>query len=228
MRRTAARDRMTRHHDFDVRRGDALDGPRIGVAIGGKHQAGSDQIEYVSQLRQVGGDQRVGRRDRRVRNADVVRGEAEQGVLDIVAGQNDDRTLGGKLAADQRFPDASHAVERLGIGEAAPTASSFALREQDPIRRARRPIFEPFRQLLRIAGERFRRSQPNRAVGPAIGHHSRTAEANRANGWRVQSLIGHRLGHGGLPSAHRLTSGQPPSDSGRNACSPGIDEISLK
>ena len=227
MRRTAARDRMTRHHDFDVRRGDALDGPRIGVAIGGKHQAGSDQIEYVSQLRQVGGDQRVGRRDRRVRNADVVRGEAEQGVLDIVAGQDDDRMLGGKLAADQRFPDASHAVERLGIGEAAPT-SPLALREQDPIRSVHRPVFEPFRQLLRAASQSFCRSQIDRAVRPAIGHDSRTAEANRANGWRVQSLIGHRLGHGGLPSAHRLTSGQPPSDSGRNACSPGIDEISLK
>src|SRR6266498_401350 len=56
----------------------------------------------------------------------------------------------------------------------------------------------------------------------------RAAEANRAQGCRLQSQIGHRLGHGGVPLAHRLTSEQPPSDRGRNACSPGIEEISLK
>ena len=87
-RRRPVRQRIARDDDFDVGRHDRLDGARILRAIAGEHEPGRQQVDDVAQLAEVGRDQRIGRRDRRIGNADIVRRKPEQRMLEIVAGQD--------------------------------------------------------------------------------------------------------------------------------------------
>ena len=79
-----------------------------GVAVGREDQAGREQVDDVAQLAEVARDQRIGRRDRRVGDADIDGGEAEQRVLEVVAGEDRDRPLGREVAREQRRADAAH------------------------------------------------------------------------------------------------------------------------
>ena len=99
------------------------------------------------------------------------RGEPEQRVLDVVAGQDRDRPLGRKLAlraAPARC--ARTCAQRLRVAERAPGAVGVALGEEDAVGRGLRPMFQPLRQLVRIGLERVRRAQMDRAVGLAVEH----------------------------------------------------------
>ena len=65
----------------------------------------------------------------------------QQRVVEIVARQNRDRPLGGKAAIEEGLTDASHGVERLGIGELAPVAILAFTRRQERARgRDARPV----------------------------------------------------------------------------------------
>ena len=76
----------------------------------------------VAQLAEVLRDQRVGGRDRGIGHADVLGGEREQRVLEVVAREDRERALGRKAALEQRLADAAHALERLGVGQPPPGA----------------------------------------------------------------------------------------------------------
>jgi hypothetical protein len=75
-------------------------------------------------------------------------------MLDVVAGQDRDRPLGRKLALQQRRADAADLLQGLGIGQLAPASGGVALRQEDPLRRGRGPVFEPLGQLRRVGRER--------------------------------------------------------------------------
>ncbi len=92
------RRRIARHHHLDVGRHRLFDGAREGRAIGREDEAGREQCEYVFELPEVAGDQRIGRRDRRVGDADIHRSEPEQRVLEVVAGEDHDGALGREIA----------------------------------------------------------------------------------------------------------------------------------
>ncbi len=68
-------------------------------------------------------DKRIGDRNRRIGNADMHGGEAEQRVLDVVAGQDRDRPLGREIALEQRRRDRAHRRQRLRIAQRAPAAT---------------------------------------------------------------------------------------------------------
>ncbi len=79
--------RIARHHGFD----------RFAKRRAGrnKNQPRRQDLENQPQLAEIEGNQRIGRRDRRERNARVHGAESERGMLQIVAGKNRDGPFGG-------------------------------------------------------------------------------------------------------------------------------------
>ena len=106
--------------DLDVARHRGLDGAGERLAVGGEHEARRQDFDDRFQLAEVARHQRVGHRDRRVGNAGHHRGEAEQRVLEVVAGQDRDRPLGRQRPLQQRLRDGAHLRQRLRVGERAP------------------------------------------------------------------------------------------------------------
>ena len=83
------------------------------IPLRSENQPRRQQLEDRAQLAEIGGEQRIRRRHRRVRNADVHRAEMQQRVLDVVAREHDERPLRGQLLLQQVLPDAPRALERL-------------------------------------------------------------------------------------------------------------------
>ena len=110
-RRLAVRRRIAGHHQFDVVRHRRRDGARERPAVIGEHHAGRQQVDDGAQFAEVARQQRIGRRDRRIGNADAHRRQRQQRVLDVVAGNDGDRPLGEsprrKSAAPMRLICAS-------------------------------------------------------------------------------------------------------------------------
>ena len=98
-------------------RDDRRDRARI-LCVGGEDEPGGEQIDDVAQLAEIGRDQRIGRRDRRIGDADVIRRQAQQRVFEIVAREDNDRTFGRETARQQRGADAADFLQRLRIGDA--------------------------------------------------------------------------------------------------------------
>ncbi len=170
--------RVARHHDLDIGRHRGLD--RLGehVAVAGKHQARRQQFDDRTQLAEIARHQRIGRRDRRVGNAGIERAERDERVLDVVAGENDERPLGGEIARQQRLADAAGKFQRLLVGDGAPVAVIVALGEEDLARRFRGPELQPFGELVRdrcraaaasaTGSSRRRGTQPSTSCGPSV------------------------------------------------------------
>ena len=57
------------------------------------------------------------------------RRQAEERVLDVVAGEDHDRPLGREIAREQRGADAPDPFEGLAVGDRAPAAGGVALRQ---------------------------------------------------------------------------------------------------
>ena len=152
-----------RHH--------GLDGPLEGLAVGSEHKTRRQKVEDVAQLAVVLGDEGVGGRDRHVGDADVHGGKADEGVLDVVAGQDGDRPLRREPAGEQRLADAPRLVQRRGVGEIAPAARRIALGEQHPVGRLCGPVFQPLGQPGWIGPQRVGRAEQERAVGALLHHH---------------------------------------------------------
>ena len=68
----------------------------------GEDQPRLHGLEDLRERRVLAREQRVGRRDRRVRHAAIHRRQRQQAVLDAVAGQDDDRAIRGQAALDER------------------------------------------------------------------------------------------------------------------------------
>ena len=135
-------------------------------------------VEDALQLAVVLGDQRIGRRDRRVGDAGDHRAEAEERVLDAVAGEDRDRPLHREAAVDDPLRDAAGDVARLGVGHPAPGAA-LPLGEEHSGRRGPRPMVEPVGHRFRIGSERVGRPHDHRAVGAALDGHVRRTEGQR-------------------------------------------------
>ncbi len=158
----AVRRRVAGDDEFDAVRHRRIDGAREQLSVGGKHQPGREQVDDRTQLAEIARHQRIGRRNRRMRNAGIKRAERDQRVLDVVAGQDRDRPLGGQIAREQGFADAAGKFQRLFVGDRAPVAIAVALGEEGLRRRFRRPELQPLGQLVGIDAERLRRTQQNR------------------------------------------------------------------
>ena len=153
--RLAARfERAAGRNHRDTGRDSRGDRPLEPRAVGREYEAGRQSCDDVPELGEVRGDQRVGRRDRRIGNADILRGKPDQRMLDVVAGKDRDRPLRREIEVEERGADATDAVERLGIGEGAPFAVRVALRQLGAVRRRHRKVNEPVGQLVGVGAER--------------------------------------------------------------------------
>ena len=123
-------------------------------------------------------DQRIGRRDRRIGDADIAwrqaraaraRGRCRRGSRSAA------RARGRARAAPA--PMRAHLLERLRVAERAPAAARIALRQEDAVGRGRRPVLEPLGELRRVGRERMRRAEQDRAVRPALDHARRAGRA---------------------------------------------------
>ena len=97
-------------------------------------------------------------------------------MLEIVAGEHDQRPLGRELAIDQRLADAARGIERLRIGDMAPLAAVHALGDEGALRRDAGKMHELFREARGIGREHFRRACDDRAIGPALDLDPRIPE----------------------------------------------------
>ena len=87
---------------------------------------------------------------------------------------------GPRPRSSSAWPMARTVGQRRAISDAAPAAAAVALGEEDPVRRACRPGFEPDADRPRIVAERLRRAQDHRAVGPLLDRDGGLGEARLA------------------------------------------------
>ena len=92
-RRRPRRGRVDGGDDFDIFRDRGLDRGGERRAVADEDEArGKDRHDRL-QLGEIPGDQRIGRRNRRIGRAGDHRAEADQRMIDAVAGEDGDRPL---------------------------------------------------------------------------------------------------------------------------------------
>ena len=97
-------------------------------------------------------------------------------MVDAVAGEDRDRTLGGQVAVEQRLRDVTHGLARFRVSDRAP-AVAVALAEEHAIRRLARPVLEPIGHGAHVGFEAARRADDDRAVATALDGDVRRPEA---------------------------------------------------
>ena len=149
--------RRCRDHELDACRQHLRQRALECGAFGREHEAGLEPLEDLLKRAVVPGLQRVRGRDWRIGNADVHRRQRQQGMVDPIARQDQDRPFGRQLPIEQRLRDASDAVERVRVSQRAPATSQIALREKDPTWSFSGPVLESVGDPIGIRAERLRR-----------------------------------------------------------------------
>src|SRR5687767_12905762 len=97
-------------------------------------------------------------------------------MVEIVAGEDDDGTIGGKVSLKQCRADVAHSLQRLRVGDGAPSATRIPLSHKHTLGRSVRPVEQPIRQLVRIGREGTARFEVDRAISATVN----------ANLWRAK------------------------------------------
>ncbi len=164
----AVAQRIARDHQLDIVRHRCVKRTRERPAVIGEYKPGCQQREDRAQLAEVGRHQGIGRGDRRIGNADIHCRQCKQCVLDVVAGQHDERPFGRQTAPQQCGANSLHVGKNLRVSELAPLALRVALRKVDAIRRNFRPMFEWLTQIVVIAPKCPRRANMDDATGAVL------------------------------------------------------------
>ena len=90
----AVRRRVLHHDQLHIRRHGVLDGARERGAVGDEDHAGRHEIDDIFQFSMVAGDQRIGRRHRRIGAARIKRAHTHHGVVEVIAGEDHQGPLG--------------------------------------------------------------------------------------------------------------------------------------
>ena len=178
-RRLAIAERIAGDNEFDLVGHGFINGSSKRPTISGIDQSGREQVDDGAQFAEVARHQRVGGRDRRVRDADIHRAERKQSVLDVVAGQDHERPLRGQPASQQRRTDTPYLGERLGIGALAPLILRITLGEEQTVGCSFGPMFERLAQLAVVITQRLSGADVNGAVRAPIQHSVRCAKPHR-------------------------------------------------
>ena len=202
-------DRIARDHDLNIRRNDGFNRTRELRARRDEHQPGRQQVEDMAKFCHVVRNQRVGRRDRRIRHADIVGRKADQRVLDVVAGEDHDRPLGGQIAPEQRFANCADKGQRLRISHTAPAATPIALREKNAVAPPSRPNIQDAPSACRGSWA----EDPSRADGSCRPPADRQQRASGRAAPRVSAPKRRRM--------MRLPTCPPPRETKRPASAPG-------
>ena len=179
---------MAGDHHLHIFRHRGGDGRGVGLAILGEHQTGRDQIDDVPQFGEIGGDQRIGDRNRRVRHPDMHRRQRQQRVFDSVAGQDGNRAVRRQAAGDDSASERLHFRPGLGITDPDPGAVRTTSGKEGPVRGQLRPMLQAPGQRFRPCAEGLRGRHHQAAVRAfgelrgdgvdtdrtnGIGHHAR-------------------------------------------------------
>jgi len=89
-------------------------------------------------------------------------------MLEIVAGQDGDRTFDRQPALRQRLADAHHPVQHLRVRNAHPLAIRAAPRDEGAIGGLVGPVLQPIGQAPRIRLERLGRAHDHHAAWLAL------------------------------------------------------------
>jgi hypothetical protein len=179
MRRPRSGRRICRDHDFHGGRHCGGDGAGECRSVRGKDEARRQDVDDRGELLEVLRHQRIGHGDRRIGNADMHGGKAEQRVLDVVTGQDRDRPLGRQIALKQRRRDRAHCGECRRIAQGPPAARGVALRQENPLGRGLRPMAETLGERFRVRRQRLRRAHQDRAVALPLDGYAGRAEPDR-------------------------------------------------
>ena len=139
-------------HNLDARRHGGGKARAKAVPFAAKTRPGVRMSKMALSLPKSCRHQRIGQRDRRIGNAHMHGGEAEQRMLDVVAGENRDRPLGRQPALRAARTRAPHRREGRPLGECA-RRPGLALREEDGARRRPGPC-SAARSSLRVGRQR--------------------------------------------------------------------------
>ena len=96
----------------------------------------------MTQLSEVGGDERVGGGDGSVGDAGVHCAELDHGVLQVIAGEHGNRAIEGERTVEKRLRDVTGFGAGLRVSFGAPGADVVTLGEEDSIGGVRGPMIE--------------------------------------------------------------------------------------
>ena len=181
--------RICRDRDFDAGRHRGGDGAGESGAVGREDEARLKNLDDGFELAEILRQQRIRHRDRRVGNADMHGGKADERVLDIVAGKNGDGALRRQAARQQRRGDGTHFRQCVGVSQRAPCARCVALRQEHALGRGFGPMHQALGELLRKCRQRMRRAQHDSAVAAALDHDVRRAEQDLPQRWLRRSPL---------------------------------------
>jgi hypothetical protein len=156
----------------------------VRVAVVGEDQARVGQLDDRAELGVVAALQRVGDADRRDGDADGVRREREQQVLDRVAGQDHQGTL-AELPVEQALPDRVGRCPRLRVAD-NPPAVTVALAGKHALRVSGGPNAKHLRNARRMRRQRGLRPEHDGAIAAPAQRHRRRRE-------QLRFCVRHRL-----------------------------------
>ncbi|OIQ69249.1 hypothetical protein GALL_491530 [mine drainage metagenome] len=101
----AAAQRAKGGGDFGAGRNVRFECVREFIRIVGEYQTGGQKLHQIRKLAVILRHQRIGRRYRAERNPRIQRAERDQRVVDRIAGKDENRLLGRKIAREQAGGD---------------------------------------------------------------------------------------------------------------------------
>ena len=164
-RRCAPGRRFVRHQQLGTGRNRGFNRARENAAIGGEHQTRFKQRDDVLEFVKILRDQRIRHRHRRKRNADMHRRQCQEAMLDIVAGQDQQRPLRRQAANEQGLRQAPHLQQCSAVSKPAPAAACGAFGKEGVFGPFAGPADQRVGHPFLITPERMRRAQQQAAIG---------------------------------------------------------------
>jgi hypothetical protein len=156
----------------------------VGLGVRCEHQARSHALVQEAKPGVVLREQRVGRRHRHIRNADMRAGQRQQLVLEVVLRQDHHRPLSRQAAVQQGLADGAHVLQGLPVAQRVPGADRRATRgttpEEHPVGRGRRPLRQPIGVAPRVRLQRLLQAHADAAVGVSLDLAVDSPEPHRA------------------------------------------------
>lgn len=135
----------------------------------------------MAQFAEITRDERIDRGNVRGGNSNVLAGQHEKKMLQIVFGENRDGAVFGQAAIEESLADAADCLQHLRVGELAPFAVRFPFGYADFVRRDFHPVDEAIGEDFRVRSQGFVRTNQDRAIGEMMKSCAGSSQAHRAD-----------------------------------------------
>ena len=149
-------------------------------------QARREAVADMADLGEILRHERIGRRHRHRRDADLHRAELQDREVQAVVAQDRDRIVAVMAVVEQPLRDPVRPVARRSVGQVDPVAVRVALGEEGAVRDARSLAAQIVGHLHRIGVERRRVAQEDFAVVPPLDLQRAFSEPQR----RIRPVLG--------------------------------------